>query len=213
MKMINKIKKLAGSLALASALLPQQLQSADVSGSLEVLAGDKSTTTDLKANVKLPDDFSLFARNRIENSYNSTSSPLTLLDLKYNSGKGFFPMVEGLFTQKGGAIGRLGYTYEQNFGPIRFTFINLCDIADKSTIDLHPIVTYSKRLNDNWKFVSGLEVLSNIGLEGIHNSTTERARVGLDFKGYTFGIGTDIKQVGKTFDDSYNFGAFLSKKF
>lgn len=210
---INKVLKLA---SLAGALLFSNVDSnaQSIKGSLEVLAGDKSTTTDLKFNTKLSDEFSLFARNRIENPYQKSSVPLTLIDLNYNAGKGFSPLVEGLFTQKDGAIPRAGFTYQTKLGNISLNYINIFDLKDNPSVDLHPIISYSHRLNDRWNAFTQLEVLSNLGLQkGNHNFTSERVRLGLEYKGFKFGVGADFKQTGDKFKQSNNYGGFVSKSF
>ena len=213
---MKKIRTLIQSAILATALLgsTQSAKSAEVKGSLEVLAGDKATTTDLKVSTRFSEDFSLFARNRIENPYQKASVPLTLIDLNYDLNKNLSVFTEGLFTQKDGSIGRLGWSYNNKIGKFNFLYLNIFDLKDKPSVDLHPIVSYSYRLNDRWNAFTQLEVLSNLDLQkGNHNFTSERARLGLEYKGFKFGIGADLKQTGNKFKQVHNYGGFISKNF
>ena len=92
--------------------------------------------------------------------------------------------------------------------------MQIFDLKDNPSVDLHPIISYSYRLNGRLNAFTQLEVLSNLSLQkGNHNFTSERARLGLEYKGFKFGVGADLKQTGDKFKPSHNYGVFISKNF
>ena len=73
------------------------------------------------------------------------------------------------------------------------------------------IFGYTTTINGDWKLYSSLELFSVFGEIG-HLSSVQRIRIGLDKKGYQFGLAVNLNESRFTEFDR-NSGLFLRKQF
>jgi hypothetical protein len=62
------------------------------------------------------------------------------------------------------------------------------------------------------KLFTQLEAMTLAGTEG-HRFSTQRARLGLDLKGYQLGAAADLTESGTGPEIGYNIGGFVQKEF
>lgn len=74
------------------------------------------------------------------------------------------------------------------------------------------IFRYAPPIGEHWKLFTGLELFTLFNKSG-HTFSVQRIRLGLDFKGYQFGLASNLSEAGKKFSTDNNFGGFIRKSF
>lgn len=74
------------------------------------------------------------------------------------------------------------------------------------------ILRFTPALSERWKLYTGLELFSLFGKSG-HLFSVQRLRLGLERKGYQFGLAGNLSEVGRSFLLDNNFGIFIRKSF
>ena len=178
-------------------------------GSLEVMAGQESTTMDLKLIVPVEYDLGIFTRHRITPSYEDGSiGTFHLLNINYNIVDGLSVLAE---VDAGSAIEthpRLGFQYGTKLGDVGLFSVAHIGITDNPDVTLIGNVVYHPELTDNLKLVADTEVISMLHDDG-HKVSFFRPRLGVDYKGLEAGAACDFILKGNEPAFSYNCGGFL----
>ncbi|MFH0701519.1 MAG: hypothetical protein V2A62_03725 [Candidatus Woesearchaeota archaeon] len=209
MKTIHKI------LGLASLLIGLSAQ-AKTTGSIEVMAGDKSATLDVKVSGDLANKVGVFARARTSANYAQPKEVgyFTLVDITGELGGGFDAVGEVQFIQGVGPVPRFGFQY---FGQVRgFSGYGLVSlkIGDNPNLELIAILKYQHPLTENLAVKVGVEHLTDLCSKG-HEFSTQRIRIGLEIEGWHFGPAVDFTEAGQgeALQFDYNVGGFVRKEF
>jgi hypothetical protein len=198
--------------ALAATLALSPLP-AEASGSVEAMAGDKTTTIDTKVGAEVAPDTNLFLRQRTTSDYDSNVSFFGLADLSYNIFDGLSAVAEVQAAPEMGVIPRLGAQYFGQFGD--FSAYALATVKAMENPDGEFIInlSYNPELTNGVRLLTNIENLTSVGEEG-HQFSVQRLRAGLTFQDkYSVGIGADLTEVGNEGELDYNVGGFAGLKF
>lgn len=181
--------------------------------SLEIMPGTERIFADMQW-LKFIDSrkqFSIFSRTRATVDYDNTSSFFTAGYLNYTS-----PIDLGLTlvgkindTGGGGDIGIHLFKAKSNW-----TLFALASIGLKSELEYSwfSIFRYTPAFNNNWKLYTSLELFSLLTSQG-HAFSVQRIRVGMDYKGFQFGVANNLSELGMVPITDNNFGGFIRKSF
>ena len=182
--------------------------------SLEIMPGHNRIFVDVQWLKPLDQKFrfSLFSRTRAtidyENQTDIFSGAYFNVTSKYGVGGSLVGKV-GL----NGAGGDAGVHYFKATDKI--TFFGLASVGLKRELELSwfSILRYTPSLGEKWKLYTSLELFTLFNSEG-HTFSVQRIRVGVDRKGYQFGLGYNTSQAGSSFVGVIdNFGPFIRKAF
>ena len=182
--------------------------------SLEIMPGHNRIFVDVQWLKPLDQKFrfSLFSRTRAtidyENQADIFSGAYFNVTSKYGVGGSLVGKV-GL----NGAGGDAGVHYIKATDKI--TFFGLASVGLKRELELSwfSILRYTPFLGEKWKLYTSLELFTLFNSEG-HAFSVQRIRVGVDRKGYQFGLGYNTSQAGSSFAGVIdNFGPFMRKAF
>jgi hypothetical protein len=205
------LKKIITGAAILGALMFGGRANA-ASGSVEIMAGDKSTTLDLKVAGELVPRLGIFARNRTTVDYDKQVSTFGLIDLSYNLVEGLDVVAEAQFSPQAGFVPRLGLQYFHQFGDLSTYFLSTVSLSENPDSENVASLQYKPKITEEMKLYSSLEALTNIGGEG-HNFSVQRLRLGLDASGFQFGVAGDFLEIGNEAQVSCNVGGFVSGEF
>ncbi len=181
--------------------------------SAEVMAGHESSTLDVVAKGDIAPRFKFLLRNRDTWNYDPNAIDVfALIDLGYNLVDLLDVIAEVQFTQDSELVPRVGARYFHEFGDLSLFLLSTTSIKEEPDCDLNLIVQYMPKISKRARLYISLEHLTNVSKEG-HNFSLQRARLGLDVKGYQFGAATDFKETGNKGELDYNVGGFVSKSF
>src|SRR3989344_1446106 len=175
MKLLSKIITViaTGSLLLSA-------EKSNASGMLELMAGNKSATSDIKVFQPIGDKASIFFRNRTSYDYESEKvTPFTLTDLNYNIKGGLDLTFETQFLPNGEVSPRLGFEHFKKFRK-DITLYTLGTVnVDDSPKNFEGVfcIRYTPQITKNTRLLSQVEGLFNFGeqSDGIgHNFTALR---------------------------------------
>ena len=87
------------------------------------------------------------------------------------------------------------------------------NINDKLAYSWFSIIRFTPGLGKEWKGYVSLELFSAFNRDG-HVSSAQRLRLGIDKKGYQFGLAINLRETGRSFEKGdANPGVFLRKAF
>ncbi len=194
--MINKIKKLVTGVAIAASMICGTQSVANASGSVEVMAGDKSTTLDTKVMTNVAPRTNLFLRGRTSVDYQGKVGYFGLADLNVNLVDGLDAVAEAQFIPSVGVIPRLGLGYFKKVDD--FSVYSLATAGfNGEDVDAEFLANlrYKPQLTDDLDLVLNLENVTNVGEQG-HNFSVQRLRTGLGHNNYEFGVAADLTEAG-----------------
>lgn len=161
--------------------------------------------------------FFSFNRFRIDYQDSQLNEFLNYSAISYDLGKGF-------------GISSGGFTTNQGFSPIvaiNYLFMNknwmvnffpALEIRKSPNADIFVFIQFRPRINENLRLFSQIIAINNFRLSR-HNFTDQNLRIGLETRGFQFGLGLEMRQVtndqnpGLETDFSNNLGLFLRKEF
>ena len=209
--MINKIKKLVTGVAIAASMICGTQSVANASGSVEVMAGDKSTTLDTKVMTNVAPRTNLFLRGRTSVDYQGKVGYFGLADLNVNLVDGLDAVAEAQFIPSVGVIPRLGLGYFKKVDD--FSVYSLATAGfNGEDVDAEFLANlrYKPQLTDDLDLVLNLENVTNVGEQG-HNFSVQRLRTGLGHNNYEFGVAADLTEAGG--EDTPNVGGYAKLSF
>lgn len=154
---------------------------------------------------------SLFSRARATAEYDRQASDLftgAYLNFSTRSGLGV-TLLGRIATHTSGVDAGLHYfRSKRNWMLYALPSINL---GDELIYSWFSILRYTPELSEEWKLFSSLELFSAFAQMG-HLNSVQRFRVGLDKKGYQFGLAINLNQ-SRFSETDVNPGAFFRKQF
>jgi len=157
--------------------------------------------------------WSLFSRARATSAYDAQSTDLFMGGyLNYTTAKGFGATVLGRISSfnAGIDVGPHFFKASSTFLVYALPSIN---INDELLYSWFSILRFTPTLNEKTKLFSSIELFSAFDGDG-HLSSVQRLRLGLDKKGYQFGLGVNLTERGRSFSNTdVNPGVFLRKQF
>ena len=208
--MKQKLKNGLATLALAAALASPF--SAKAGGEVELMAGNKAHTADVKLFGKVAENTGLLARTRVGVDYENNSSALTFLDLYQSLGKGFSAALVPQYTSDNGLVVMAGPQYIGKFGDLGTIALLATSLEEKPSYTLITSTSYKPKLTSDLNLAAQLETTNIFNNQG-HVFSSERVRLGLAKNGFEGGFAADITQIGKEGTLGYNLGAYLKKEF
>ncbi|MFH2106834.1 MAG: hypothetical protein ABII22_06240 [Candidatus Micrarchaeota archaeon] len=187
---------------------------ASAGGSIELMAGKKTATTDVKASAQITDKIGLFARGRTTTDLAAHNlSTFGLVDLSLNLA-GPVEMVMETQMASGTATPRFGLQYFGVLGD--FSIYTLLTASHGATPDIESLtsIMFTPTLTEGVKLLAQIENITNGTLDA-HSFSIQRIRMGLstlDGK-LVFGPALDLLEVGKDGTTTQNVGGFVSGKF
>jgi len=158
-------------------------------------------------------DWSLFSRARATSTYNDGVTDLFSAGyLNYTSKSAFGVSLTGRISSLNSGFD-LGPHFNKKTKKWTFFLYPSINLSNKLLYSWFSIIKFTPSINDKLKLYTSLEVFSFFNKIG-HISSGQRVRVGLNRKGFQFGIAFNLRESGtdfSTFDD--NIGAFLRKEF
>jgi len=209
--MINKIKKMVAGVAIAALMVCGTPSVANAGGSVEVMAGDKSTTLDTKVRTNVAPRTNLFLRGRTSVDYQGEVGYFGLADLSVNLVDGLDAVAEAQFIPGVGVVPRLGLGYFKKVDD--FSVYGLATAGlNGENVDAEFVANlrYAPQLTDDFNLVLNLENVTNVGEQG-HNFSVQRLRTGLGHDNYEFGVAVDITEAGG--EVTPNVGGYAAIKF
>lgn len=200
----QNLKRTFIGLGLASALVcaaPSQSRAQ----SIELMAGNRSATLDLKVSAELAPRTNLFIRNRATISHDALVSEFGLVDLSYNLPCGLGAVAEAQLVPGAKAVPRLGMQYFRRSGDLSVYGLGTISLVGDPDGEILLNLRYTSRLTGKIKGVVDLENITNVGRSG-HNFSTQRIRVGANLGKYELGLAADLSQSKGS--RSYNIGAY-----
>ena len=222
----QKIRLRAGSIArklgkaLAGAVLAAGLMFASPkparADSIELMAGNKNVTMDLKASADLTKKLGLFIRARPSVDYTGNISSFGLADLTINLSGGLDAVGEiQLLGRK--AVPRAGMQYFTKTKDFSLYSLATIGLDSKPYLESVTALRYTPVLYKNLRLLAQTENVTDVSPGG-HDFSTQRVRFGVEWKGWGVGAAADLTETGnnpKPSDGTFgwNVGGFISKRF
>ena len=176
------------------------------------MAGDKSSTLDLKVMGDIAPRVGFFARSRLTMDYQGNSSNFTIGQVSYT-------LVDSLDATLGAQAGtgvdvtpRAGFQYATNVKDVKVAAAVTGILSEKTQGELLGRVTYLPQISDGVKAYLQVESISTFAKEG-HVASVQRCRAGVDVDGLQLGAAADLKESGNQGKFTYNVGGFIGKTF
>jgi hypothetical protein len=207
-------KTLAGAALVAGLMLASPKPAK--ADSIELMAGNKSTTLDLKASADITNRLGVFIRARPSVDYAGAISSFGLADMVIRLSGGLDAVGEvQLFGGK--AVPRAGLQYFTKAGDFSLYTIATIGLDDKPYLESVTLLRYTPALNKNLRLLAQVEGITDAGSNG-HDFSTQRTRLGVELNGWGIGAAGDLTETGNnprprdgTF--GWNVGGFVSKRF
>jgi len=180
-------------------------------GALEMMSGDKSSTLETKLSVPLTKKSYLFIRNRNDSDHEGKASHFTLADAGYTLGSGIDAFCEAQFNEGPMSYGT-GLQYFKKSGDLSLVLVPSISLNKEKDLNYQVILKYNPSISKDLRLLTQLEVLSGFR-KGERLYGIERARIGLEKKGYTLGIASDTNQTGSSNKTYSNIGGFIGIEF
>jgi len=207
-------RMLAGSVLAAGLMLASPKPAR--ADSIELMAGNKNTTLDLKASADLTKKLGLFIRARPSVDYAGNISSFGLADLTINLGGGLDAVGEvQLFG--GRAVPRAGMQYFTKTGDFSLYTLATIGLDSRPYLESVTALRYAPVLYKNLRLLAQVEDVTDVSARG-HDFSTQRMRLGVEWKGWGAGAAADLTETGnspKPLDGTFgwNAGGFISKRF
>ncbi len=163
-----------------------------------------------------------------DKKYQTTLFSRTRARITYDDEKGvdFFSGAYLNYTTKSGiggsVIGRINnigfdldvgihfYKQKKNFSIFVLPSVSL---TSRGVYSWFSIFRFRPQLNEYWKWYTSLELFSAFD-KSTHVASTQRIRIGLDFKTFQFGLAMNVTKFGEKWKKvNDNYGVFLRKEF
>ena len=194
-------------LLLLSGYCVSHAQSFEVMPGTERLFVDAQYLKFFDANNRL----SLFTRARATTEYTEQNTNLfTGTYLNYTTKSGFGGTILGRISSVSSGIDA-GIHYFKVSKTFMVYALPSIHINDELLYSWFSILRYTPKLKADWKLYSSLELFSAFGQVG-HLSSVQRLRLGIDKKGYQFGLAVNLNE-SRFSDVDINPGVFMRKQF
>ena len=182
--------------------------------SLEIMAGGEYVFADLQWLKPFDQQhrWTLFSRTRATVGYDNRANFFSGAYLNFTTEQGIGGSVIGKISQTNGAGVDAGvHIFKPKTKWMLFGLLSM-GLKEELEYSWFSIFRFTPDLKGNWKWYSSLELFHIFDKNG-HAFSVERLRLGVDWKGYQFGVAGNFQQVGTGFQSSKNLGGFLRKAF
>lgn len=181
-------------------------------GSLEVMCGDQTCATDLKASGTIVPGMGIFARQTTGVDYKNQVSPFGLVDLTYNVVDGLDVVAEAQYSPGMGFMPRAGVQYFHSFGDFSVYALATTSLKEPMYGEVVANLRYQPELTERLDGVVNVEALTDFSKKG-HDFSAQKVRVGIALdKKVEAGAAVNMSETGTSFDDP-NFGGYLKVSF
>ena len=181
--------------------------------SLEIMPGTERIFLDVQY-LKFFDEgrkFSLFSRTRATAEYDGASNDIfTGAYLNYTNSTGFGATILGRIASRNAGIDGGIHFFKARPNWMIFALTSI-QINDELLYSWFSILRYTPALNKSAKLYLGLELFTAMGSEG-HLSSVQRLRVGIDHRGFQFGLALNMTE-SRFAETDINPGIFIRKQF
>lgn len=154
---------------------------------------------------------SLFSRARATAAYNEQQTDLfTGAYLNYTTKSGLGGTVLGRISSSSSGMD-VGIHYFKATTTWMVYALPAINLNDELLYSWFSIVRFTPSLTEHWKLYTSLELFSAFGEIG-HLSSVQRIRLGVDTKGYQFGLAVNLNE-NRFSDSDSNPGIFFRKQF
>lgn len=181
--------------------------------SFEVMPGTKRVFIDTQylRFLNSKKELSLFSRARATTEYDGENTNLLIGGyLNYTTNSGFGGTVIGRIStnSSGFDTGIHYFKAKKSFMIYAIPHIN---IGDELFYSWFSIMRFTPNLKKKWKLYSSIELFSLFGKDG-HLNSVQRVRLGVDKKGYQFGLAVNLDKT-RSLEIDINSGIFFRKQF
>ena len=182
--------------------------------SIEFMPGTEGVFVDVQwlRTFDKANKWSLFSRSRATVDYNEQTNLFTGAYFNYTTRSGVGGTMLGKIATSwaGGDAGVHFFKAGESFLIYALASIEL---RSEWAYSWFSIVRYTPALRSTWRLYSSLELFSNFNDEG-HVASVQRIRIGLDRRGYQFGLALNLSGLGHDYSTTdANPGIFLRKQF
>lgn len=185
-------KYLAGAVLVAGLMLPGKAKA----DSIEVMAGHKKTTTDIKVSAPVTDKIGLFGRLRPSADYTGTLDMFGLMDLWIKLA-GPVDVVTELQVSGGQIIPRGGLQYFGAFGDFSVYTLLTFGLGEAKDIEHLTVLAYNPKLNELVGLLVRVENITNVTKDG-NSYSLQRARLGATIGSFRIGGALDLLELGNS---------------
>ena len=185
-----------------------------VAQSLELMPGTERVFADAQwlKTFDSENRWSLFSRARATADYDGNTNLFMGAYLNYTTPSGFGGTIVGRISSfEAGADAGIHF-FKANS---KFLIYALASVALQSDFaaSWFSIMRFTPQLDDRWKLYSSLELFTRFTSEG-HSASVQRIRLGVDRKGYQFGLAANLSGLGREYETTdFNPGIFFRKQF
>ncbi len=185
-------KYIAGAVLVAGLMLPGRA-SAD---SIEVMAGHRKTTTDIKASAPVTDKIGLFGRLRPSTDYKGNMDTFGLMDLWIRLSGPVDFVTE--FQAAGGSITpRGGLQYFGAFGDFSVYTLLTFGLGEAKDIEHLTVLAYNPKVSELVGFIARAENITNVTKDG-NSYSLQRIRLGSTIGKFKVGGALDLLELGNS---------------
>ncbi len=185
-------------------------------GSVELMAGNKNSTLDLKVGAEIAPKLQLFSRQISSLDYEWNVGHFGFASLGYNPWDGLSVLVQAQAIPGVGAAPRIGVEYFKQLGDFGLYGGVAGIVSDlqnnpKMEIELSAIVDYQPSLNENLQLATSVEAVTLLSPERGHDFSLQRLRLGLKTGKFEFGPALNLEETSDAV--SYNVGGAVKVNF
>jgi hypothetical protein len=183
---------------------------------IELMAGNKNVTIDLKASADIAKRLGVFIRARPSVDYAGAISAFGLADLTINLSGGLDAVGE-VQLLGGRAVPRTGMQYFAKTKDFSLYALATIGLDSKPYVESLMVLRYTPALSKTLRLLAQVENVTDVGSGG-HDFSTQRMRLGVEWKGWGAGAAADLTEIGnspKHRDGTFgwNAGGVIWKKF
>lgn len=181
--------------------------------SLELMMGHERIFADAQW-LKFMDakkQWSIFSRTRATVNYDNASNLFTGAYLNYTLKNGLGASLVGKIGNTGGGADAGIHIFKANS---KWMLFGLASIGLKNQLEYSwfSILRFTPKINAKWKGYFSLELFNLFGKEQ-HIISVQRIRLGVDYKGFQFGLAGNFSEQGAEWTGNSNIGIFVRKSF
>lgn len=181
---------------------------------VELMMGNKYGTVNLvfSRNLSQNSRLGFFHMNTVQFDYNDKlKNSFILQDLMYVETFKNLRIAGGVAYSKGGFNPTAGLQYVYSGKTLVFLCAPRVNIETDPSYDLMTIVQYKPAINDKIKLFTRVQML-NLFNSGGNIKSYQWMRLGLEVKGFQFGLAANLDEYGPNTGVESNFGLFLRKE-
>lgn len=200
MTFINKIISTATILTCLAS--PMKVKA---TGSVELIAGDKNTTLDVRLTEQLAPRLEFFTAHQVTVDYENNLGYYGLVSLGCNVIDGFNVLAQAEGSLETGVKPRFGAEYFKQIDDLSL-YVEVASTIEKNpTTELFGIIGYRPKITDDLRFVINVENITLLSFKNGHDYSTQKFRIGLGAGKFEFGPAVNVEEFGGLI--LYNLGA------